>query len=465
MLARCAIACLLAGTAPTPPTSEPAVPKATGWRVASAAGSPTWLDFGATHRTRYEHLWNQVRAGAPGNDMGLSLRTTASITLRPRPLLVGVELADSRLYLADDDSPLNTTLANPIDILQAYVGASLDDLGVRGSKARLRLGRITMDVGSRRLVARNRFRNTINAFTGVELVWSSPAEHELSGFATMPVTRLPSEAADIAANRIVLDKEALGSMFWGLHYASPPLGSAVSFEGYVLGLHEWDLPELATRNRRIVTPGLRVLRAPDEGRIDTEIEAVIQAGRSRATSAAEDTSDLVHLAMFGHGSVGYTFDTSWRPRLQAGYDYASGDARPDDGLHGRFDTLFGARRFELGPTGIYGALARSNLSSPGARFELAPHATVDGLVGYRAAWLAQARDAWTTSGLRDPTGQSGTFLGHQLEARVRWRPLPGNATYDLGFAHLVSGRFAVRAPSSNGGAGATYLYGQVSFEI
>jgi hypothetical protein len=152
---------------------------------------------------------------------------------------------------------------------------------------------------------------------------------------------------------------------------------------------------------------------------------------------------------------------AWSPRLSIAYDYASGDRDPGDDDQGRFDTLFGARRFEFGPTGIYGAFARSNLSSPGIGGEVRPRGDVRTTVFYRAAWLASARDAWTTSGLRDTSGESGTFIGHQIEGSVRWSILPDRANIEGGFAYLRLGQF----PRAQGAASnPLYIYVQVRVE-
>ena len=82
------------------------------------------------------------------------------------------------------------------------------------------------------------------------------------------------------------------------------------------------------------------------------------------------------MAGFAHASAGYTFDAAWTPRVRVAWDYASGDADPNDGQNNRFDTLFGARRFEYGPTGIYGAVFRANLNSPEIRLILKPNKQV-----------------------------------------------------------------------------------------
>ena len=66
----------------------------------------------------------------------------------------------------------------------------------------------------------------------------------------------------------------------------------------------------------------------------------------------------------------------WSPRLIFQYDYASGDDDPNDADNNRFDTLYGARRFDFGPTGIYGPFARANLSTPGMRIKLKPAANM-----------------------------------------------------------------------------------------
>jgi hypothetical protein len=142
------------------------------------------------------------------------------------------------------------------------------------------------------------------------------------------------------------------------------------------------------------------------------------------------------------------------------YTYASGDRDPFDGSNERFDTLFGARRFEFGPTSIYGAFSRSNINSPGIRLQLRREPRWNAFIDYRAVWLASARDEWGGTGVRDPSGNSGSFVGQQVEMRLRWKLLPGNLMLEAGYAHLFAGEFIDEAPNSNGGD-TNYVYTQM----
>ncbi|UJR85747.1 alginate export family protein [Sandaracinus amylolyticus] len=426
------------------------------WRFVEAVGAPSWLGLGLEHRARFEHLANDFRATAIGDSTALSLRTLASAELRFEPLSIAVEAQDSRAF-ATEPTPLNPTIVDALELLRAYASLRLPNALEPGDHLAISLGRMTLDVGSRRLVARNDFRNTINSFTGLDLAWSSASGHAVRFFAVVPVVRLPSDASALADNTIELDRENLDALFWGVVYGTPLLALDVQVEAYLFELNERDGATAPSSDRRLYTPGLRLLRAPAPERLDLQLELMLQLGRSRATAAATDTDDLSHLAFSGHVSLGYRFAVAWSPRLVLQYDYATGDESPSDDANNRFDPLFGARRFDFGPTGLYGAIARSNVSSPGARVEIVPDRTIDAFVGYRLVWLASPRDAWTTAGLRDPSGLSGAFVGQQLEGRVRWQPFPRNLALELGAACLFRGeRPGVRSEP------AAYVYSQIT---
>ena len=158
--------------AQAPPPDEPAP-----WRAADALQSPEWLRFGLTQRTRYEHLFESFRPGRPGDGGLLSFRTHLSAELRPGPMRLGVELLDSRAYLDSDVSAPTTGEVNPLEPLQAYVALELNDALTAGDQLRVAVGRFTLDIGGRRLSARNGYRNTINAFTGVDVVYELSLIH------------------------------------------------------------------------------------------------------------------------------------------------------------------------------------------------------------------------------------------------------------------------------------------------
>ena len=82
------------------------------------------------------------------------------------------------------------------------------------------------------------------------------------------------------------------------------------------------------------------------------------------------------------------------------------------------------RRLDLAPSGLYNTISRRNLISPGVRLEAVPSAKSELMVSYRLFWLAARQDAFSSSGVRDPSGRSGSFAGHQLDARLRYRLAP-----------------------------------------
>ena len=432
------------------------------WRLSQAANLPDWLSLSGTFRARYEGLDNQFRAGRSGNDQIVALRTTLLAELHLARVTIGAELEDSRAYLDDTQTPLSASIVNTAELLQGYVAVNMDGLLGGDSKSRIKVGRMTIDVGDRRLVARNHFRNTINAFTGVDWIWFDASGHRIQAFVTVPVDRRPTAFPRLDANDIQFDKEDFDTLFGGIDVTMPVGLADANLEVYALGLAEGDSRVKQTANRHLVTPGFRFYRKKAKGRIDFEVESVLQFGEERASRSPADLTNLDVFAYFEHAEIGYTLARPWSPRVVLQYDLASGDRNPSDNTIGSFDTLYGARRFDFGPTGIYGPFARRNLSSPGVRTEIQPAKNVRAMAALRGFWLASRYDAWAGTGVADPTGASGRYLGTQIEGRFRWTILPGNLQFEAGLAHIFEGGFAHRAPDAPHQGNPTYGYMEVT---
>jgi hypothetical protein len=433
------------------------------WRLYDALNLPRWLTFGIEHRTRYETLDNQFRAGGKGGDQVLAFRTNVFMEAAFDAFRVGAEFMDARIALDDKGTPVDNNLVNTTDILQLYGAWKTNNFLGSGLESEVKLGRQTLDLGSRRLVVRNVYRNTVNAFTGLHFNLADGNKWQFRLFLFQPVPRLPDNPALIREGRNQLDTQDIGTYFGGAFYRTNQLPLSFNAEAYYLHLDESDSKEVATRNRRLYTPGFRIFRPPAKGEFDSELESVYQFGTSRLTTLPEDTKDLNHFAFFQHGAVGYTFDLPWNPRILIQYDYASGGQ--DNKANHRFDTLFGGRRFELGPASILSAFARTNISSPGYRFSLTPRPDVSTFIGHRLVWLADARDLWTTANLIDKTGNSGNFLGNQIEASVTWQVFPKNLMLEMGWAYLIKGHFAKNAPNAPKTDDTNYFYVQTVLQF
>ena len=430
------------------------------WRLSQALNLPSWLQISGQHQLRYETLEGQFRPGREGSAHILAYRTALKATISFDRMQFVAEMLDARQEFADEGTPLNTGIVNTFDLLQGYAAVDFTDLFQPGSQSQVKLGRFTLDLGSRRLMARNRYRNTINSFTGIHTSWTAASGYTLQAFYSLPVQREPTDSASLLDNDTAFDKENFDLQFWGLYSEFPELFPQINGELYLFGLHEADNPARPSRNRNFYTPGFRLYRSPAPGQFDFEVESIFQVGQSRASWAATDRTDLDHFAHYQHIAVGYTFTAPWSPRLLLQFDYASGDDNPNDDNGNRFDTLFGVPRFEFGPTSLYGAFTRSNLLTPGYRLILQPLDTLSCLFGHRLNWLASDRDAWTTTGLRDSTGNTDSFLGHQLEILIRWEVFPGNVRLEAGGAYLFSGEFVDNVPGTNGEGDTSYGYVQ-----
>lgn len=409
----------------------------------------------ASARLRVESIDGQFRPNVAQNDTMVSFKAAVEAVYDAGPVRFGAEVWDARSWGQDMASSAGTTEVNALELVQANVQLELGDKAKSGNGL-LTLGRFTVNLGGRRMVSRQRFRNTTNAFTGAHLSWTAKGGQKLDLLYALPLQRLPDDAAGIRADRIVFDRESTDLMFFGAHGTLPrALGGLV--ETYAFGLIERDSPSRLTRNRRIGTVGLRSFHAPAESKWDHDVEAAYQFGKARRSNAVADVTDLDVSAWMFHAEVARTLSSPWKPRLVAMFDAASGDGGKA-GRFSRFDTLYGARRYEFGPTAIYGPFTRTNIISPSARFEVTPSKRTDAFVAWRTAWAQNTRDTFSVTGVRDASGASGRLAGHQIEARVRHWIVPGVLQVDTGGAVLIKRGLLRDAPNAPATGNTRYGY-------
>jgi hypothetical protein len=170
-----------------------------------------------------------------------------------------------------------------------------------------------------------------------------------------------------------------------------------------------------------------------------------------STGAAPSARRAEQRGYFVHATLGYTIPGAVNLRIAGVFDAASGDrfyeADLDTGERiTRLDTLIGARRWEWGPSSLFGPLNRTNIISPAARLEANTGRWLDGFLLWRSLWLNSAADHFAVMGLRSPDGVLGRHAGNQFETRLRWWPVKGRVRFDVGAVLLDKGRFLRDAP-------------------
>lgn len=416
--------------------------------LSAALDTPDWLDLAMSSRLRREGFDYPFRADQQGSTWQWAQRTRLRASARWKAFRAELELQGSNSGENASTDVVGIETFNSGNVQQLFVALTLPDLWQTGLRTDLHVGRLNLDIGSRRVVARSRFGNTSQAFDGIH--WN---------LANQDLWRFRAFFSEVVLNQNTTDRWALftneDALFWGVSFETRQLPWSRVHLYYFGG----DLDKTKNREARTFsTFGLRLYQPPQTGQMDYDGETVWQVGRF-------DGKD--HFAYFQHVSLGYTFGLPWTPRIFAMYDYASGTDSPNGNYNQTFDGLLGARRAELTPTGLFGPFFRSNISSPGIRLIVRPLSVLRLDLKYRAWYLAQSRDAWINSGMRDPTGASGNMLGQDLEVALRWNPWP-NLSVDAGYDRFFKGPYIKNQTDIPGNPPAkdtNYFYVQTEFRF
>jgi len=174
------------------------------WNLHDTLGLPEWLSVGLEQRTRYESVANTFKPSLPapapnaaGGDQQISFQSDLWLQARLGKFRFATEFLDARTTLSDSGTnnipnPPNNTTTDTFDFAQGYVSWADQNAFFSGKGVEVKAGRQTMDLGSRRLVARPIVRNTVNNFTGVRLRVIDYNRWQFNAFVTMPVLRYPT---------------------------------------------------------------------------------------------------------------------------------------------------------------------------------------------------------------------------------------------------------------------------------
>ena len=413
--------------------------------VANASSDEIAFDVSGSFRVRYESLNNPIfptsSTAREQSNQRLSTRFIVNSTVSYQNLAATIEIRDSRVFLDENDPTLTANQVNTLEPTQFFITYKPERESSLYEVSAIKVGRMELDYGSRRLLAKTAYRNATNSYDGI-VVEARFADWQVHGVYVLPVSRFPTDSESLDGNERAFDKSFSERKFFGVYAASKD--NNVKLQSY--WLKEDDSEALATKNRDLYTLSVDYTQPFDNGLI-TNIEVVGQTGTSYQTASANDTveKDVRAYMLFGYVGKQITDNTF----LRAEVDYISGDNDTSDDTISDFDTLYGVRRFDFGPTDVYQAMPRRNLKAVGLRSVSKPAKAHNIMLGYKAMWYQKAPQ------------DVNSFIGHQVEARWRYQVRP-ELRLVLGGAYLKKGEGFARGDYSDNSAflftGALYTF-------
>jgi hypothetical protein len=356
----------------------------------------------------------------------LSLEMDVRAKGRPR---FHLHLRDARAFgseLGDGNFKASNPIHDPLDVREAFV----EWRRIGGSPLGFTIGRQRIAYGDERVFGPGEWGNT------GRWTWDAARGHVEHG----------ALWADAWVGRAVVNRPNL----WP-NSSVDGVRAAVLYGGIRHGEDRLDLfagekrDDTVRRGER----GTGSLRCRFVGlQTDTVLAGPWRWGVTGVFETGQTAGDSID-AFGASGWVSVRLDGAWKAVATLASTYGSGDGDPHDGVHGTFDGVFGGADIRF--YGYLNLVFWANIWDHEARMELKPARNLAVRIEGHRFRLAQARDAWYSTGLkavrRDPSGAAGGDLGWELDARATWLP---RASWELaaGGGWFEPGSFVARTGQS-----------------
>ena len=375
-----------------------------------------YLSVGGELRERFEGNYNpNFGIGGAGSDSFLLERLT---------LLGDLHLGERVRFFAEGISgvmegetpPAPPVQQDPIDLQFAFLDVTpylTDD-----ERFTLRAGRFGMSFGAGRLVATRAAPNIPFRFDGFELLYSRPL-WEATAFLTQP-------AKDSGG----IDSEDHTTTFWGLyvtHWFDAP--HTLGLDLYYFGIHrEHGSYASGKGDEHRHSFGLREFGSRNQW--DWDAEQVLQAGSFGNDSIRAWTASI---------DSGYTFDTTWQPRLGLTADVTSGNGSAGSGRQETFDALY----FKSGYFNDASLIRPQNVIDvhPNAGLKLTQTISADG--GADMFWRYSRNDAvYAVPGfIAIPALRtSSSYVGTALDLNLSWQ-IQRHISLKASYVHFIASSY------------------------
>ncbi|MCH7526111.1 MAG: alginate export family protein [Planctomycetes bacterium] len=323
-------------------------------------------------------------------------------------------------HAEDQDTGFNSLNENHGDLQQLFV-----DFRPYGEDSTfvVRIGRQELQYGNERLISPFDWASTRRRFDAVKLMYTM-GDWSIDGFYAKPVVIKREQGDDFNE----------GFDFGGL-YATYSGIENHGLDVYALAVDRTQDTRNANGSvgdQSVFTLGSRFWGMC--GAFDYEAELAGQWGKW-----AGDTVQAWSWTVDG----GYTFDQdACKPRIGAGFDWASGDKNPFDRKVGTFNQLFpdGHRYF-----GLLDLVGRQNVNALNVNLSAwAVPKKVKTVLAYHTFWLNADKDSLYNAGgaptLRDASGRAGEQVGQELDVSVSWK-LDAHSNLLFVYSHFWNNSF------------------------